>query len=34
LLFPNAGCTTKRRGHAVEYHQRLGGLLKFYGRTA
>jgi hypothetical protein len=34
LLFPDAGYTTKQRGHAVECHQRLGGLLKFYGRAA
>jgi len=34
LLFPDAGRTTKQRGHAVECHQRLGGLLKFYGRAA
>ena len=34
LLFPDAGDKTKQRGHAVECHQRLGGLLKFYGRTA
>jgi len=34
LLFPDAGCTTKQRGDAVECHQRLGGLLKFYGRAA
>jgi putative transposase len=34
LLFPEAGRTTEQPGHAVECHQRLGGLLKFYGRAA
>ena len=34
LLFPEAGDKTKQRGYAVECHQRLGGLLKFYGRAA
>jgi hypothetical protein len=34
LLFPDAGNKTKRRGHAVECHQRLGGLLRFYARAA
>ena len=34
LLFPDAGDKTKQRGYAVECHQRLGGLLKFYGRAA
>ena len=34
LLLPDAGCTTKQPGHAVECHQRLGALLKFYGRAA
>jgi len=34
LLFPDAGNKTKQRGHAVECHQRLGGLLKFYARAA
>ena len=34
LLCPDAGDKTKQRGYAVECHQRLGGLLKFYGRAA
>ena len=34
LLFPDAGNKTKQRGHTVECHQRLGGLLKYYGRAA
>ena len=34
LLFPNAGYGTKHRGQAVVCRQRLGGLLKFYGRAA
>src|SRR6266852_2510716 len=34
LLFPDAGHKTKTRGHNVECRQRLGGLLKFYGRAA
>ena len=34
LLFPDAGNKTSLRGHAVQCHQRLGGLLKFYGRAA
>jgi integrase-like protein len=34
LLFPDAGNKTKPRGHTVECRQRLGGLLKFYGRAA
>jgi len=34
LLFPDAGGTIKQPGHAVECHQRLGGLLKFYDRAA
>jgi hypothetical protein len=34
LLFPDAGNKTSQRGHAVQCHQRLGGLLKFYGRAA
>ena len=29
-----AGNKTKQRGHAMECHQRLGGLLKFYARAA
>lgn len=33
-LFPDAANKTKRRGHTVECRQRLGGLLKFYGRAA
>jgi putative transposase len=31
LLLPDAGCTTKQPGHAVECHQRLGALLQFNG---
>ena len=34
LLFPDAAGKTEQRGHAVECHQRLGGLLKFYARAA
>jgi len=34
LLFPDAGHKTKTRGHNVECSQRLGGLLKYYGRAA
>jgi putative transposase len=34
LLFPDAGNKAKQRGHTVECRQRLGGLLKFYGRAA
>jgi homeodomain-containing protein len=34
LLFPDAGNKTKQRGHTVECHQRLGGLLKYYRRAA
>ena len=34
LLFPDACNKSKQRGQAVECHQRLGGLLKFYGRAA
>jgi hypothetical protein len=34
LLFPDAGNKTKQHSRAIECHQRLGGLLKFYGRAA
>ena len=34
LLFPDAGDEPKPRGHPVVCHQRLGGLLKYYGRAA
>jgi putative transposase len=34
LLFPAAGAAIKKRGQATAYRQRLGGLLKYYGRAA
>lgn len=34
LLFPHAGDELGRRGHNVACRQRLGGMLKYYGRTA
>jgi putative transposase len=34
LLFPEAGKEPKPRGHTVVCRQRLGGLLKYYGRAA
>jgi putative transposase len=34
LLFPEAGDEPLPRGHPVECRQRLGGLLKYYGRAA
>jgi len=34
LLFPDAANKTKPCGHTIECRQRLGGLLKFYGRAA
>jgi putative transposase len=34
LLFPDNGDKPKKRGDSVECHHRLGGLLKYYGRTA
>ena len=34
LLFPDAGDEPKPRGHPVVCRQRLGGLLKYYGRAA
>ncbi len=34
LLFPDPGEELKSRGHAVECRQRIGGLLKYYGRAA
>ena len=34
LLFPDPGDKPKKRGHAVECHHRIGGLLKYYGRAA
>jgi putative transposase len=34
LLFPEAGDEPKPRGHHVDCRQRLGGLLKYYGRAA
>jgi hypothetical protein len=34
LLFREAGEVPKARGHAVSRRQRLGGLLKYYGRGA
>jgi putative transposase len=34
LLFPQAGDEPKQRRHPVACHQRLGGVLKYYGRAA
>jgi len=34
LLFPHAGDELGRPGHTVACRQRLGGLLKYYGRAA
>jgi transposase InsO family protein len=34
LLFPDAGDKPKKCGHLVERRDRLGGLLKYYGRAA
>jgi putative transposase len=34
LLFPEAADEPRQRGNTVEYRQRLGGLLKYYGRAA
>jgi putative transposase len=34
LLFPEVGVEPLPRGHPVECRQRLGGLLKYYGRAA
>jgi hypothetical protein len=34
LLFPEPIDGLKERGQAAAYHQRLGGLLKYYGRAA
>jgi hypothetical protein len=33
LLFPRTGDELGRPGHTVARCQRLGGLLKYYGRT-
>ena len=34
LLTSDAADTSKPRGRAIECHQRLGGLLKYYARAA